>query len=335
MSEKKRINPFLRTNNDTGFGTNASSYGGRFVNRDGTFNLRKTGVSFRNRFSIFHTMLNMPTWKFITVIVLFFLCINAVYTFIYLLIGTSGFTGVLGTTEWDRIKEIYFFSTETFTTVGYGRVNPIGDGVNMVAAIEAMTGFLSFAVATGLIYGRFAKPKSHILFSDHALIAPYRDKTALMFRLASYKDNHNLTNAEIRVNLALIEQDNGNSHYKFYELHLERARVDTLMMNWTVVHPIDENSPLLGLDENDLRAADVEVYVQVRGYDDVYSTTVIQRTSYTYDEIKFNAKFITMYHESEDGKTTIVELDKLSDYEIVGERPRASSYEPRAETITN
>lgn len=329
MSEKKRINPFLRTNNDTGFGTNASSYGGRFVNRDGTFNLRKTGVSFRNRFSIFHTMLNMPTWKFITVIVLFFLCINAIYTIIYLLIGVSQFTGILATTEWGRVKEIYFFSTETFTTVGYGRVNPIGDGVNMVAAIEAMSGFLSFAVATGLIYGRFAKPKSHILFSDHALIAPFKGKTGLMFRLASYKDNHNLTDAEIRVNLALIEHDNGNSNYKFYELHLERAKVDTLMMNWTVVHPIDENSPLLGLDENDFRAADVEVYVQVRGYDDVYSTNVIQRTSYTYDEIKFNAKFITMYHESEDGRTTIVELDKLSDYEIVQEELRAPSYELR------
>jgi inward rectifier potassium channel len=248
-------------------------------------------------------------------IVLFFLSINAVYTMIYLLIGTEGFMGILATSEWGKIKEIYFFSAETFTTVGYGRVNPVGDGVNMVAAIEAMTGFLSFAIATGLIYGRFAKPKSHIIFSDNALIAPFRGKTGLMFRLASYKDNHNLTNAEIRVNVALLEQDNGNSTYKFYELNLERARVDTLMMNWTVVHPIDENSPLLGLNEEDMRAADVEVYVQIRGYDDVYSTTVIQRTSYTYDEIKFNAKFATMYHESEDGKTTIVELDKLSKYE--------------------
>lgn len=93
---------------------------------------------------------------------------------------------------------------------------------------------------------------------------------------------------------------------------MERSRVDTLMMNWTVVHPIDDNSPLLGLTEEDYRSSDVEVYVQIRGYDDVYSTTVIQRTSYTFDEIRFNAKFVTMYHESEDGKTTVVELDKLS-----------------------
>jgi len=314
MSVKERINPFSKTNNDTGFGTNVNSYGGRFINRDGSYNLQKEGVSFWNRFSLFHSMLNMPLWKFITVIILFFLCINLLYTIIYILIGTEGFQGIVATTRWQQYKELYFFSTETFTTVGYGRVNPVGDGVNMVAAIEAMSGFLSFAVATGLIYGRFAKPRSHIAFSDHALIAPYQGKTGLMFRIASYKDNHNLTDAEIKVNIALQVQENGKASYKFYSLELERSKVDTLMMNWTVVHPIDEKSPLLDLTEEDYQSSDVEVYVQIKGFDDVYSTVVIQRTSYTYEEIIFNAKFITMYRESEDGKTTILELDKLSTY---------------------
>ena len=314
MSTRKRINPFSKTNNDTGFGTNATSYGGRFVNRDGSYNLRKDGISFFNRFSLFHSMLSMSTWKFITVVVLFFLSINLLYTLIYILIGTDSFTGIIAETKWQEYKEIFFFSTQTFTTVGYGRVNPVGDGVNFVAAIEAMNGLLSFAVATGLIYGRFARPKSHIVFSDHALIAPYQDKTALMFRLVSYKDNHNLTDAEIKVNMALQVQENDKTSYKFYELELERSKVDTLMMNWTVVHPIDEKSPFLGLSQDDYKTADVEVYVQIKGYDDVYSTVVIQRTSYTYEEIKFNAKFETMYHESEDGKTTILDLDKLSSY---------------------
>jgi inward rectifier potassium channel len=317
MATRKRINPFSKTNNDTGFGTNSSSYGGRFINRDGSYNLRKDGISFFNRFSVFHTMLNMPTWKFITVIILFFLSINLLYTLVYWMIGIEGFTGVLAVTKWQEFKEMFFFSTETFTTVGYGRVNPVGDGINFVAAIEAMNGFLSFAVATGLIYGRFAKPKSHIVFSDQALIAPYQDKTAFMFRLASFKDNHNLTDAEIKVNMALQVQENDKSSYKFYELALERSKVDTLMMNWTVVHPIDEKSPLLGLSPDDYISADVEVYVQIKGYDDVYSTVVIQRTSYTYEEIKFNKKFVTMYHESEDGKTTILELNKLSSYKEV------------------
>ena len=314
MPSGKRINPSSKTNNDTGFGTGVNSYGGRFINLDGTYNLQKEGVTFWNRFSLFHSMLNMPLWKFITVIILFFLSINLLYTLIYILIGAEGFQGIISTSRWKQYKEIYFFSTETFTTVGYGRVNPVGDGVNVVAAIEAMSGFLSFAVATGLIYGRFARPRSHISFSDLALIAPFQGRTALMFRIASYKDNHNLTDAEIKVNLALQVQENGDASYKFYSLEVERSKVDTLMMNWTVVHPIDEKSPLLGLTEEDFRSSDVEVYVQVKGFDDVYSTVVIQRTSYTYEEIVFGAKFVPMYRESEDGKTTILELDKLSKF---------------------
>lgn len=311
---RKRINPYLKTNNDTGFGTSASSYGGRFINRDGSYNLRKEGLPFFYRFSVFHTMLNMSTLKFGTLIVTFYLGVNLLYTAIYWLVGTDGFIGMIGSTPWQRFRELFFFSTETFTTVGYGRVNPIGTGVNFVAAIEAMSGWTSFAIVTGLIYGRFAKPKSHIGFSDFALIAPYREGTGLMFRIVSYKDNHNLSDAEIKVNLALQVQENEQVNYKFYDLRLERNKVDTLMMNWTVVHPIDENSPLFDLAPEDYKNSDVEVYVQVKGFDDVYSTTVIQRTSYISDEIKFNAKFIPMFHESEDGKTTIVELDKLSSY---------------------
>jgi inward rectifier potassium channel len=91
MADKNSINPFSKANNDTGFGANASSYGGRFINRDGTYNLKRVGVSFWDRLSVFHTLLNMPTWKFIVAIVLFFLCINVLYTVIYVIIGVEQF----------------------------------------------------------------------------------------------------------------------------------------------------------------------------------------------------------------------------------------------------
>lgn len=314
MALLKRINPSSKINNDTGFGTNASDYGGRFINRDGSFNMRKEGMPFWERFSIYHRMLNLPRWKFITLIICFFLAINIIYTIIYLLIGTEGFTGMVARTNWEKIKEVYFFSTETFTTVGYGRVNPVGDAVNFVASIEAMSGFLSFAVATGLLYGRFSKPRSYLVFSDFALVAPYQDKTALMFRFASYKDNHILTNVEIKVNVGLQVEENEKQVYKFFDLQLERSRVDSLAMNWTVVHPIDEHSPFSGFSPEDMKLSDVELYVLVRGFDDVYSAMVLQRTSYTFEEIKFNKKFRPMYRESDDGKTTILELHKLNEH---------------------
>ncbi|PWT71850.1 MAG: transporter [Bacteroidetes bacterium] len=314
MATMTRVNPFSKVNNDTGFGTNPNDYGGRFINKDGSFNLKKEGMAFLQRFSMYHSMLNLPRWKFITLILVFYLIINFIFACIYFLIGANQMQGVIGKTPLVVFKELYFFSTETFTTVGYGRVNPVGDGANFVAAIESMCGFLSFAIATGLIFGRFSKPRAYLVFSDYALISPYHGKKALMFRFASYKDNHTLTNVEIRVNLAMLVAENDKPSYKFFDLELERNKVESLPMNWTVVHPIDERSPLLEYNFEDLKLADIELYVLVRGFDDVYSNFVLQRTSYTYAEILFDRKFIPMYRESDDGKTTILELDKLNSF---------------------
>lgn len=312
-----RFNPSLKSNNDTGFGSNTTTVGGRFINKDGTFNMRKEGLRFWESVSIYHTMLNMPRWKFAISILLFYLGANLLYTLIYVIIGFNEFSGMIAVTWWQKFKEIYFFSTETFTTVGYGRVNPIGDAANFVASIEALTGFLSFAISTGLIYGRFSKPRAYLAFSEMALVAPYKDITAIMFRFASYKHKHVLTNVEVVVTIGFQVQDNGTPSYKFYTLNLERTRADSLPLNFTVVHPIDEQSPMYGFTWEDMKIADVELYVLVRAFDDVYSNVVLQRTSYTYEEIKFNAKFVPMYRESSDGNTTILELHKLDEYKMV------------------
>lgn len=317
MALSKKIDPLLKINNDTGFGTNAASYGGRFINRDGTFNLKKEGMPFFDRFSIYHSMLSMPRWKFVGLILIFYFVANLIFTLVYLWVGVDQLQGLLAKDAWGKIKEAFFFSTETFTTVGYGRVNPVGDAANVVAAIEAMSGFLSFALFTGLIFGRFARPRSYLVFSDFALISPYKGKSALMFRFAPYKDHHTLTDVQIRVNIGLKVQVDGMAEYVYYDLDLERSKVESLPMNWTVVHPIDEHSPLKGFTPEDMVASDVEVYVLIRGFDDVYSNFVQQRTSYTYHEIRFNGKFVPMYRESLDGKTTILELHKLNEYEDI------------------
>src|SRR5258708_2958677 len=321
MASGTKIDPHIKPNNDTGFGINAANYGGRFINRDGTFNLRKEGLPYLSRYSIYHHMLTLPRWKFIGLIILFYFAINLVYTGIYLLIGLDQLQGVIATTAWAKFKEAFFFSTETFTTVGYGRLNPLGGSPNLVAAIESMSGFLSFALATGLIYGRFARPHSFLVFSEHALVSPFKGGMALMFRFAPYKDHHTLTDVQIRVNIGLkVLQEDLTEEYRYYDLALERTKVESLPMNWTVVHPIDENSPLQDFHYADMAAADVEIYVLIRGFDDVYSNFVQQRTSYTYHEIKFNGKFVPMYRESEDGKTTILELHKLNEYTELTEK---------------
>ncbi len=168
----KEINPVPKVNNDTGFSTTGIINGSRFINRDGTFNLHKKGWPFWDRFSIFYTMISLPLWQFIVTIVLFFFSINLAYTGIYWLIGPGQFTGFVTTSPVGIFKELYFFSTETFTTVGYGRVNPIGDAANLVAAIEAMSGFLSLPWQPVLFMGVLPGHAPHLAFGDHALIAP-------------------------------------------------------------------------------------------------------------------------------------------------------------------
>ena len=312
MAKFKTANPFLKPNNDTGFGNNPNSYGGRFINKDGSFNLRREGISIFDKFSVYQRMLNLSTWNFAAFILVYYFILNAIYTMVYVLIGTDQLQGIISTTPWGKLKETFFFSTQTFVTVGYGRINPVGDMASVVSSFESLNGYLSFAIITGLIYGRFSRPRTFLTFSDFALVAPYKDITALMFRFANYKDNHILTNVEIKANLAMTLEENGKPTFKYYDLALERHKVDNLPMNWTVVHAIDENSPLYGYNEKDMESADVELYILITGFDEIFSNPVLRRTSYTYKEIKFNSKFLPMYRESDDGKMTILELHKLN-----------------------
>lgn len=311
LFKKNELN--ISTNNDTGFGANANSQGGRFINRDGSFNVQRKGLNYFERRSLYYDLLMMPVGKFVVTIFIWFSLINVLFTCIYFLLGPEEFMGLVSAGTWGRFKEMFFFSSQTFTTVGYGRINPAGDLANLIASVEALLGLLSFAIVTGLLYGRFSRPKAFIRFSDHGVIAPYQGITGLMFRFVSTKDNHILTDVEVRVNLALTLTENGKEVFRFYDLPLERKRIDSLPMSWTVVHPIDENSPLYGLTMEEIAATDAEIYVLARAFDDVFSNTVLQRCSYTYREIKYGYRFTPMYQESEDNSTTILNLDMLND----------------------
>jgi inward rectifier potassium channel len=315
MAIRPKVNPFSKANPDTGFGVQANRLGGRFINKDGSFNLKKDGWPFWKRLSIYSYLMDLSPLKFSVIIVSFYVVINLLFTGLYLLAGHHQLQGFEEGSEWGMIKETFFFSTETFTTVGYGRVNPVGLAAHIISALESLSGWLSFALVTGLIYGRFTRPKAYLAFSENALVGPYKGGLALMFRLVPYKTNHHLTDARVVVNIAFMEMDEDKPEFKFYQLNLERSRIDMLNMNWTVVHPIDEESPLLNFNEEDMHRSDLEVYVQVTGFDHIFSNMVIQRTSYTYKEIIWGAKFKPMYHESVDGNITILELDKLNEIE--------------------
>jgi inward rectifier potassium channel len=316
MALLKRINNRAKTDDNTGFGTNSNMYGGRFFNKDGTPDLYKTGIPWLERNSWYHTLLQMNRWQFLLTIFATYLLINLFFAIIYLVVGIDKLAGMTVETPLEKFGEAFFFSAQTFTTVGYGRLAPTGFLMSFISSTEALIGLLSFALATGLLYGRFSRPQAFIKFSQNALVSPYKETIAVMFRMTPYKNNH-LTEAEVKVNLALMVDIDGKMMNKFYPLKLELEKVNAMSLSWTVVHPVDEESPFFGLSKEELQTSRAEVLVFVKAFDDTFSNTVVARSSYTANEFVFGAKFTPMYHRDEKRGKTVLEIDKLNDHEKV------------------
>lgn len=298
----------------TGFGSKLENEGKRLLNKDGSFNFEKTGVPLRTRFSLFHSLITISLWKFIIILLAFFIAINALFAIIYMMLGVEHL-GLVEQSGSMQFLNAFFFSAQTITTVGYGAIAPTGVAPNIVASLEAFVGLLTFAMATGLLYGRFSRPRAKLLYSDKALIAPYLDGTALMFRLANARDSR-MINASAKVNLSLIELENGEAKRKFYSLELEMNSINLLPASWTVVHPITADSPIVNMNAEDLKRMDIEVMIAFEGYDESYSQQVHSRTSYKCDEIVFGAKFEKILGRNHHGQATVA-LDRLSNYELV------------------
>ena len=317
MALLKKINSKAKTDTNTGFGTNANSYGGRFINKDGTANIEKRGLSFFARISWYHTMIAMPRWKFLSILIGFYGVVNLIFASLYYAIGIEFLTGIdVSGSEIVKFGKAFFFSAQTFTTVGYGHISPNGFLTSALSAIEALVGLLSFAIATGLFFGRFSKPTAFIKFSENALIAPYKDGTSLMVRLTPYK-NTNFTDAEAKITLGMMVDENGKMVNKFYSLDLEMSRINALTLSWTLVHPITENSPIFNFSEVDFEANEGEILVFIKTFDEMFSTTVATSSSYTFSEFVYGAKFDLMYGENDDNTKTILHLDKLNSFSRV------------------
>lgn len=301
---------------NSGFGDNANNYGGRFFNKNGTANVEKRGLHIFHRISWYHTMIDLPNWKFMFVIFSFYLVINLIFALLYFMIGVENLDGVLlSDDDWGKFVHAYFFSAQTFTTVGYGHISPTGFLTSLLASAEALIGLLSFGIATGLFFGRFSKPTAFLKFSHNALISPYRDIKGLMIRMTPYK-NTNFTDAEAKMTLGLSLEEDGVKVNKFYTLELELERINTLTLSWTLVHPIDEKSPLYGFTSEDFKNTRGEILVFVKTFDDMFSNTVATRTSYTFEEVIYGAKFVSMYDRSADTTKTVLHLDKLNHHEF-------------------
>lgn len=316
MFKLHKINPRAKSEINTGFGVNSSDYGGRFVDKKGNPNIKKTGVGYFEKTSWYHSLLAMPRWKFFSIIVLFYFCINLLFGGIYYFLGPNEFGVRVTSSPLKQFAEAFFFSSQSFTIGGYGRVSPDNLTMNALCAFEGFLGLISLALVTGLLYGRFSRPRAYLRFSGNALLAPFHSGQAIMLRLAPFK-NTTLTDAEAKITLGLVVEENGKLVNKFYPLPLEYHKVNSLTLSWTLVHPITETSPFYNFREEDFKNAKGEILVFVKAFDDMFSNTVVIRTSYTLAELVIGAKFNPMYHRDEGQNKTLLHLDKLNSYSLV------------------
>ena len=236
--------------------------------------------------------------------------VNTLFASIYSLIGIENLTGIHGLSPFEQFMEAFFFSAQTITTLGYGQVAPLGLLANIVAAIESLLGLLFFALATGLFYGRFSKPISKIKFSQKAIIAPYQDINGFMFRLVNPQKNE-LLDVEINVSVSMKRK---NSELRdFHILDLERDNVRFFPSMWTVVHPIDKNSPLSELSKSDYFEKDLEFIAMLKAFDESSGQMVYSRSSYKPEEIEWGQKFV--YAAKRDNGKLLVDVSRINESE--------------------
>ena len=231
----------------------------------------------------------------------FLLLVNVVFALGYFFIGTEQLSGLTSDKPLDVFLQCYYFSFQTYTTVGYGAISPMGHAASALAAFEVIFGWLSFAIITGILYGRFSRPSARIKYSKNAIIAPYGDDTSLQFRVANMR-NSNLMEMSVTVLLMKVEKGSkGVLKRTFNQLELERDQILFFPLNWTVVHPITKTSPLFGLTREDAIAMDAEILIMLKGFDDTFSQVVHSAYSYKAAEIEWGVKFKTAFNTQENG----------------------------------
>lgn len=288
---------------DPGTGTSYSFNAKRIINKDGSFNVIKHGLAPSTR-NTYQALIRLSWWRFLLLVFAFLFIVNGFFAILYTAIGVQNINATSSNLFQDFL-DAYYFSFQTFTTVGYGALHPISKLAGIISAVEAIIGWMCFAIITGILYGRFSKPSALLHYSKNAIVAPYKDGlNSLQFRIAN-KRNSYLMELEATVLIMQVMRDKdgkGVLKRSFDRLHLERDSILFFPLNWTVVHPIDEDSPFYGKSKEEINAMETEILIMIKGFDDTFSNVVHSRHSYKCNEIVWGAKFDSAYQTQPDGE---------------------------------
>ncbi len=307
----------------------------RFLNRDGSFNVRRQHIGLQG-VNLYGELLTVGWGRFFVLMGVAYLGLNAVFAAVYSALGSSALSEMPGA-GLERFLACFFFSVQTFGTIGFGHVYPRTTAANLVVTAEAFVGLLGVALATGILFARFSRPSHRVLFSQVAVIAPFQGGTALMFRVTNGHRTQ-LIDLSAEVTLSRFEDlalhpvsgqnpisAQGQRVRRFYPLTLERSRVTFFPTSWTVVHPVNASSPLWKQTSETLAADDAELLVVLRATDDASQGQIHARSSYKVSEIIWNARFQPIHSKDPAGHLR-VDVARLSHVEAVpvtpGEPPR-------------
>ncbi len=303
-----------RLRQDLGLGGRLSERSpARILNRDGTFNVRRNQLGPFHPYNAYHTLLSLPVPRLLGLMAAAYVAANLLFASLYWLAGPDALVGAAGV-PFSRFESCVFFSVQTLATIGYGRLVPNTRAANVLVALEALVGLLGFAIFSALLFARFTRPTAKVTFSRNALVAPYENGWALMFRLANLR-NHDLTDVHAVVSFARWVEENGNRRRRFDQLVLERESIIFMPLHWVIVHPIGEHSPFRGWSAESLAAADPEVVCMISADDETFAQTVHAKTSYDKTEIVWGARFRDMYIANVDH--VAIDLTRLDEFERV------------------
>lgn len=299
---------------DPGIGTQFSSKTKRIINRDGSYNIIKKGSKRRFR-DIFKYMIEISWIRFFALLFSGYILMNIIFTLFYYFCGIDNIVGINPAGE-HPIIQTFFFSIQTFTTVGYGMLSPIGFMTQTVATVEAFVGFLYFSLATGLAYGRFSRPNSKLTFSDFVLHATHKEGYAIMIKLANERDSV-LLDVTAKIILTIDKTNSAHDHTKlYYNLPLELSHVELLPYTWTLVHNIDEESPFWNKSKEEINGLSPEFLVLIKGFDETFSQHVHTKQSFVVEDMIWGKKFKKIFGPNADG---IIEFDINDINELVDE----------------
>lgn len=306
----------IKIQDDLGLGLQPVMHNQRVINRDGSSNIIRTGTPFFRTADLYNALITLSWRSFIWLVFTAYILINILFALAYLSIGIENLKGIEPNhSAFMHFMDAFFFSAQTISTVGYGHISPSGLATSFVAAFESLVGLLSFALATGLLYGRFSRPSAKIRYSKNIIVAPYKGINGLMFRLANFRSNQ-LIELEMSLMLTYNAIVDGKAMRQYMPLELERNKINLLTLSWTVVHPITADSPLKTMNLEFLKSSEAEFIVMLKAFDDSFSQTVHSRTSYTDEEVIWNAKFISAISRDENG-INVLALNKIDDLEMI------------------